>query len=484
MSTFKLEDLDAALRLRFDMFLMMVHYTVNPGKPYLDNWHIDAMVFRANEIMRGNVKRLIVNVPPRNLKTLTFNVALSAFMLGHDPRLRIFCISYGERLAEDHAALFRKVIESDWYQRMFPAMRIRRMANHEFFTTQGGFRRWTSISGAITGMGGDVFIIDDPLKPEDAMSDVKRTAVNHWFGGTLLSRLDNKDKGIIIVAMQRLHLDDLTGYLIRETVGWDHLELPAIAITAQEIPIGKGRSYTRKVGEVLHPAFESESALKLQRDSMGPVQFSAQYQQRPVPIEGSLLDPDWFCYYDELPEPNEKSFIIQSWDTASKDGLASSYSVCTTWLIQSGNFYLKHICRMKLNFPALRDMALSLAAEHKPRYILIEDASTGPALAAELNTVRPAIIQLVKPDQDKRVRLFTQQAMFTAGRVWFPRQAPWLRVFLEELLSFPEGVYSDQVDSLSQALAFKGGYDPGAIADFLSRLTDSYMFRYAMAHGW
>lgn len=119
MSTFKLEDLDAALRLRFDMFLMMVHYTVNPGKPYLDNWHIDAMVFRANEIMRGNVKRLIVNVPPRNLKTLTFNVALSAFMLGHDPRLRTFCISYGERLAEDHAAIFRKVIESDWYQRIF-----------------------------------------------------------------------------------------------------------------------------------------------------------------------------------------------------------------------------------------------------------------------------------------------------------------------------------------------------------------------------
>lgn len=219
MSTFKLEDLDAALRLRFDMFLMMVHYTVNPGKPYLDNWHIDAMVFRANEIMRGNVKRLIVNVPPRNLKTLTFNVALSAFMLGHDPRLRTFCISYGERLAEDHAAIFRKVIESDWYQRIFSAMRIRRVADHEFFTTQGGFRRWTSIYGAITGMGGDVFIIDDPLKPEDAMSDVKRTAVNHWFGGTLLSRLDNKDKGIILVAMQRLHLDDLTGYLLRETAG-------------------------------------------------------------------------------------------------------------------------------------------------------------------------------------------------------------------------------------------------------------------------
>lgn len=217
---------------------------------------------------------------------------------------------------------------------------------------------------------------------------------------------------------------------------------------------------------------------------MGPVQFSAQYQQQPVQIEGALLDPEWFCYYDELPEHTEKSFIIQSWDTASKDGLTNSYSICTTWLIQNGNFYLKHICRLKLNFPALRDMALSLAAEHKPRCILIEDASTGPALAAELDTVRPATFQLIKPDQDKRVRLFTQQAIFTVGRVWFPRQAPWLKVFLEEILSFPESPYSDQVDSLSQALAFKDGYDPGVIADVLSGTTDSYMLRYAMAHRW
>jgi predicted phage terminase large subunit-like protein len=485
MSTSRLRALDAAVRLRFDIFLMMVHHTLNPGKTFLDNWHIDAMIFRANEIMRGNLKRLIVNVPPRNLKTLTFNVALTAFMLGHDPRIRIFCISYGERLAEDHAVLFRKVIESDWYQRIFPAMRIKRMANHEFFTTQGGFRRWTSISGSITGMGGDVFIVDDPLKPEDAMSDVKRTAVNHWFGGTLLSRLDNKDKGVIIVAMQRLHLDDLTGYLIRETTGWDQLELPAIATAPQNVPIGEGRSYSRKVGEVLHPTFESESALTLQRDTMGATLFSAQYQQRPVPTDGAILDPKWFRHYDTLPKQTGRSYILQSWDTASKDGLANSYSVCTTWLVKAGSYYLIDLCRMKLNFPALRDMARVLASEHKPQYILIEDAATGPALADELEAAASsAVIERIKPVQDKRVRLFTQQALFEAGRVRFPRDAPWLNVLLDELISFPESRYSDQVDSVSQALSFEGAYDPGALADFYSNLANSYMFRYAMARGW
>lgn len=483
MSMLNIRDLDAALRLRFDIFLMMVCYTLNPGKPYLDNWHIDAMVFRANEIMRGNIRRLIVNVPPRNLKTMTFNIALSAFMLGHDPRLRIFAISYGERLAEDHAALFRKVIESDWYRRIFPAMQIQRMANHEFFTTQGGFRRWTSISGAITGMGGDVFIVDDPLKPDDATSEIKRTGVNHWFGGTLTSRLDSKETGVIIIAMQRLHLDDLTGYLLRETTGWDHLELPAIAVKPQKVSIGRDRYYYRKVGELLNPAFESDAALIDQRNTMGSVRFSAQYQQRPVPLDGALLNPDWFQHYDGLPEPDDRSVVFQSWDTASKDGLTNSYSVCTTWLLHKDSYYLMDLCRMKLTFPALRDMAAQLATKHKPRCILIEDASTGPALAAELKSVQRATVRLVKPQQDKQVRLYTQQALFEAGRVLFPREALWLRVFLDELVSFPEGPYSDQVDSLSQALTFKGGYDPGAIGDFYESMAGSYLFRRKMFGG-
>lgn len=138
---------------------------------------------------------------------------------------------------------------------------------------------------------------------------------------------------------------------------------------------------------------------------------------------------------------------------------------------------------MKLTFPALRDMAAQLATKHKPRYILIEDASTGPALAAELKSVQQATVRQVKPQQDKQVRLFIQRALFEAGRVLFPRQASWLRVFLDELVSFPEGPYSDQVDSLSQALTFKGGYDPGAIGDFYESMAGSYMFRRAMFGG-
>jgi hypothetical protein len=208
----------------------------------MDNWHIDSMAHQVERIMAGELRRLIVNMPPRNLKSLAFNVAFSAFMLGHNPRKRIFCISYGGELAAEHSAQFKAIVQSDWYRRVFPRMRIKRIVDDEVYTTERGFRRWTSVLGAMTGMGGDIFIVDDPIKPVDALSDVKREAVNQWYINTLLSRLDNKETGIILVVMQRVHQDDLPGYLLRDSEDcYEHLELAAIAEVPQCVPLGRGR---------------------------------------------------------------------------------------------------------------------------------------------------------------------------------------------------------------------------------------------------
>ena len=149
-----LRELDAALRLRFDLFLHRCFLTVNPGAIFFDNWHIDAMAYQLELVREGKVRRLIGNMPPRNLKSLTFNVAFSAFVLGHDPRKRIFCISYGSELAAEHSAQFKAIVQSDWYQRIFPRMRIKRIVDDDVYTTERGFRRWTSVMGAMTGMGG------------------------------------------------------------------------------------------------------------------------------------------------------------------------------------------------------------------------------------------------------------------------------------------------------------------------------------------
>ena len=473
MQANELRELDAALRLQFDLFLMRCFLTVNPGAIFMDNWHIDAMSFQIGRIAKGDLRRLIVNMPPRNLKSLAFNVALSAYLLGHDPRKRIFCISYGGELSAEHAAQFRAIVQSEWYQRIFPRMRIRRMADDEVYTTERGFRRWTSVLGAMTGMGGDVFIIDDPIKPVDALSDVKREAVNQWYSNTLLSRLDNKETGIILVIMQRVHQDDLSGYLLRDSEDvYEHLEFPAIAQVPLRVQLGQRRYFDWPVGEALHPAFESPATLDMLRREMGSQVFSAHYLQRPIPQGGALLQSEWFRYYKILPDRENGSHILQSWDTAAKQGLLNSFSVCTTWLVQGRDYYLLDVVRQKLTYPALRDMAIALAERHKPRHILIEDAMTGSALADELKSKFLSAVERIKPEGDKQVRLYVQQTKFEQGHVWFPKQAPWLRVLLDELLSFPESRHSDQADSVSQALAFQGnGYNLDNIAN-LSKLID------------
>jgi predicted phage terminase large subunit-like protein len=157
--------------------------------------------------------------------------------------------------------------------------------------------------------------------------------------------------------------------------------------------------------------------------------------------------------------------VIQSWDTAAKQGLLNSFSVCTTWLVHQEKYYLLHVWRRRMTFPQLVEAAEALADKFKPRYILIEDASSGSGLADTIKGKYASTVRLIKSEHDKQMRLYLQQAKFEQRRVLFPNDAPWLRVFLEELLSFPECTHSDQVDSVSQALAFKApsGYTAESI---------------------
>ena len=205
---------DAILRTDFDLFLRRCLMTLNPGSPYLPNWHIDAIAHQLDRVRRGETTRIIFNMPPRHLKSMTVSVAFAAFLLGHEPWRRVFAISYSSELSSKHASDFRSIVESQWYQRAFPDMRIARSLEDEVVTTARGFRKATSVHGTLTGLGGDIFIIDDPLKPVDAQSDTQRNGLNQWVSNTLMSRLDNKQTGIIIVVMQRVHLNDLSGYLM------------------------------------------------------------------------------------------------------------------------------------------------------------------------------------------------------------------------------------------------------------------------------
>ena len=451
--------LNALLRSDFKSFLYRCMLTLNPGAAFIPNWHIEAICHQLQRVRAGEVTRLIINLPPRYLKSLTVSVIFPAFLLGHNPQLKIFGISYANELSAKHAADFRAIVESTWYRRAFTNMRVSRAAESDVFTSKRGFRRSTSVNAALTGLGGDLFIIDDPQKPVDAQSETLRNGVTQWFSNTLRSRLDNKETGVIILVMQRVHLLDLTGYLTESSDEWTVLSLPAIAEADESIPLGSGKCYPRRAGEALHPTYESLSTLEKLRNEVGSDVFAAQYQQAPVPPGGAMIRKQWLRYYDVAPERTYRTKVIQSWDTAAKNGAQNDWSVCTTWLIHEKHFYLLDVTRGRYEYPRLRETAAALAERFKPSVIMIEDASTGIALAQELRQAGTFAVRPIPVERDKIGRLYVQQAKFEAGLVLFPKAARFLAELETELLTFPQGKTDDQVDSISQALAYKPGYD-------------------------
>ena len=448
--------LEAVLHNNLTAFTQRCFQTVVPSQQFLPNWHIEAITHQLERVRRGETRRLIITLPPRNLKSICASVAFPAFVLGHDPALRIVCASYSQDLTAKHARDCRAVMESAWYRQLFPRTRIdpRKNTEAEFETTARGYRLGTSVGGTLTGRGGNLIIIDDPLKPVEAMSEVKRAAVAEWYDTTLSSRLDSKTEDAIVLIMQRLHVDDLVGHVLEKGPSWTHLNLPAIAEVPHEVELGGGMTYKREAGEVLHPEREPIAVLEELKTSMGSQGSSAQYQQTPVLPGGDLIKQDWFRSYAQRPGPRQGDRIVQSWDTASKANKTNDFSVCTTWLIRGSDYYLLDVLRERLEFPDLRRRIISHAKSHKAKAILIEDASSGAALIQDLKhegTIRPIAIH---PDQDKIVRLEAQSAVIEAGHVLLPRSAPWLDDFLLEVLAFPHGRFDDQVDSLSQFLTW------------------------------
>ena len=450
------QTLAALLRTDLTAFVHKVFTTVSPGDDYRHNWHIEAITHELGQCRDGDNTRLLITQPPRSLKSICSSVAFVAWALGQDPALRFVCVSYSQELANELARQFRLVVDSDWYRALFPKMRLVKDTGSQCVTSVGGGRIATSIGGTITGRGADIIIVDDPLKAEDAASETARAEVIRWYSTTLATRLNDKQRGVIVVVMQRLHEDDLAGYLLDQG-GWHHLDLPAIATEDQNIRIGPDPEdvHRRKEGEVLHPEREPRATLDRIKADLGSLAFSAQYQQRPIPLEGNLVKREWFKLYDDPPAPSPRSRIVQSWDVAGTVTGRSDWSVCTTWGVHHKTFYLLDVWRGRLDYPRLKRKVIELQLAHGAHTVLIEKAGLGLNLVQDLGADSPVGFPNpigITPVGDKVTRMEAENARIEAGHVVLPRDAPWLDDFLAELLAFPNGRHDDQVDSVSQFL--------------------------------
>lgn len=335
---------DYVLRNDIHAFARAMFPIYKPGTPLVDAWYIEAICCTLDIVMDSKLypnddNRCIINLPPRALKSYLCSVIFPLFFLARNPAACITVITYGEELSRPLAEQRRKILRSPLYRRLFPKVRLVRETAQEINTDQGGYILATSVLGPLTGRGGDLFVIDDPLKAGDAYSRTRRENVNDWFRNTLLARPDDKARAKILLVMQRLHVDDPCRLLLN-TDEFFQLAIPAIATKPETYELMHGGTYTREIGEVLRPDAEPLELLESMRREMTDAVFSAQYQQQPVPVEGGILKIRHLQRYQAPPILQPTDAVLQSWDTAFSEKETADYSVGTTWLVRKDHYYL------------------------------------------------------------------------------------------------------------------------------------------------
>jgi predicted phage terminase large subunit-like protein len=450
----------AAVHEDFYVFLQQAFHTVYPRKGFYPNWHINAICHALEDARRGTCPRLIINLPPRHLKSFIVSVCWPAFLLGHDPTMKIICISYSDELAATLARDFKQiVVESDWYRALFPNVRLTKVTANEVVTDQGGFRFATSVGGTLTGRGADAILIDDPIKPQDALSDSARNNVNNWFRSTLLSRLDDKERSILAIVMQRLHVNDLTGFA-ESSGGFRKLSFPAIAVCGEEVPLLHGAFHRRYPGEPLQADREGLKLLNSMREQVGVGHFNSQYQQAPDAPEGNMFKRGWFDIVDKMPKRGSTGHWYLSIDSAQSTSETADYSAISLVWAERGQFYVYRSQRGRWDYEELKNRALRYYETfNRQLSFVVEAASSGISLAQYLlSNGKPCFYYT--PRQDKVHRAAIAIPLFAEKRVHLvrvPGRDQWIDGYINEFMSFPHGRFDDQVDSLVQLLPFANG---------------------------
>lgn len=452
----------AAIKSDFLVFLQQAFETLYPNQHFYMNWPIEAVVHVLECSLAGQAPRLVINLPPRHLKSFLVSICWPAFLLTRDPSLKIFCVSYSDELARTIARDFRRVVESRWYCSLFPQVKLTKVTENEVVTDQGGYRAALSVHGSITGRGADLIIVDDPSRPEDMGSDAARNKLNDWFMSTLLSRRDDKLRSGLIIVMQRMHVMDLSGF-IEATGEVRTLSLPAIAPHDEVIELRNGDVYRRRRGEVLQPERESREALEQLRRSMGAANFAAQYQQAPLMPDGEWFRRPWFEYVDKPARFALEGEFCISIDSAQSTSSTADFTALLVAYIYRRKLLVVRVDRGRFDYEMLKlktlDLIRRLHRPGKPVYVVVETAGSGISLAQYLVDHRDERFRFegYRPRGSKQERAWRVLSAAERGIQIMnaPGENGWVQPFLNELMTFPNGANDDQVDALVQLLSMR-----------------------------
>jgi predicted phage terminase large subunit-like protein len=426
-------------------------------------------------VAEGSIKRLIINVPPRHMKSISVAVALPAWTWATQPHKKFLYASYASSLSIRDSTKCRRLIDSLWYKAHFgDKFRLTDDQNQKqrFENDKTGYRIATSVGGALTGDGGDIICIDDPHNSVEADSSKVREGVLEWWDQAMQTRLNDPKTGAFVIIMQRLHEQDLTGHILANQLEgeWDHLMLPARYEVGAPNPMRSSLGFTdprTQEGELLWPDRMDEKTLKTLERSLGSYAAAGQLQQRPSPKGGGILKASWWVPWEkeELPEV---TYVIQSWDTAFETKESSSYSARTTWGIFKHN---GHDCLIvleawydKVTYPELRKLAQEAYNDWEPDAVLIEKKASGASLLQDLRMAGVPVLAY-SPDRDKVARAHASSALLEDGRIYYPKRK-WAEDLISICAAFPAAKNDDIVDTCTQAwLRLRKGWYLGHTED-------------------
>jgi predicted phage terminase large subunit-like protein len=408
------------------------------------------------------------------MKSLSVSVFWPAWRWCRKPETKWLYSSYAQDLAIRDSLATRRLITSPWYQRRWGHVyQLQDDENQKtlFTNTALGRRLATGVGGRSTGEGGDVIVVDDPHLVTETSSDVMRQATIDWWNLSMSTRGNNPDTAAWVIVMQRIHEQDLAGEVLK---GGDYVHLMLPAEYEPRITIDLGEAYNpapnplgwkdprTEEGQLLWPERFSRAAIEKMKVPLGPMGVAGQLQQRPAPAEGAMFKRVDWMYYDKPPRLTE--LPIMSWDMAFKDTKDSSYVVGQVWARVGANYYLLDQVRGKWDFNMTVQMFRALCAEH-PYAIakLVEDKANGPAVITFLRNEIPGIIA-INPQGGKEARANAILPLQAAHNIWLPDPSlltplpgeaqTWVVQFVEEASKFPASAFSDQVDTMSQALGY------------------------------
>ncbi|CUH46460.1 phage terminase large subunit [Ruegeria atlantica] len=457
---------DALTRENLYAFLVGAFPILCPGEKLARALYLEAMCYALQRVATSQCLRLMISIAPRHLKSICGSVLLPAFVLGRDPTQKIVVVSYGKDLAREHAELFRRLVTSRYYQRLFPRMKLDPKHNRfdHMKTTAGGGRKSSSIGGGITGFGANLIIIDDLGKPSEMRHDSYRQELRDYFDQTLFSRLNDKRTDRIVSIQQRLHPDDFSAYLLEKET-FEHLCLPSIAEIPEDILLYNNRYWARRPGDLLSPNREPREVLDQIKADIGNYAFQAQYQQNPSDAENEYLSMDDLHLVDTLPDEALFTRRVQSWDTAAKGGPKCDYSVGLTfgWHDFEERWYLLDVYRKRTNITELKAAILRERKKWYADRVLIEDSAMGSSILQEFRKATAGVYMGINVVSSKLDRFIPHTDWIKSGKLVIPTDKPWFDKFRRELLAFPDATNDDQVDALTQ------------FAEYMKRSQNAYL---------